>query len=259
VVESAIVLLLVAVVGYALGRGLRVWLDAGRFGWPSLQRLRWSLVGGVAPSRYWWGARIDALPPGDRAALLASQTRALGLAHASSLRCPLCANEIPGAWTPGPDGRVTVARDPVQCPRCDFRLDACRHCAHFLAGAPQSWHSAAWNQSDGTWGRCGFYKRPQPVEEAVDPDMARALRRQGYEQIQAPVRIADSMLRPDFCRAFALDPKRLRQASGVRRPGRKRAALLRILSLQSRTFLQEQELGAQEARTQARPYCGGEV
>jgi hypothetical protein len=228
---------LLVVLGYALGSGLRTWLDTRRFDWPAARRLRWSIVGAVAPTRYWWGARIDALPPEEKVALLASETRALGLERADSLRCPLCGAEIPGAWTiAGAEGakgwdagsRVTVPSGAVQCPRCDFRLDACRHCVHFLPGAPQSWHSAAWNQPDGTWGRCSYYRRSQPVEEAVDPDMARTLKRQGYEQIRGPVRIADSMLRPDFCRAFALQPKRLR-ASGVRYPGRKRAALLRIL------------------------------
>ena len=223
-----IVVLVVVVIGYALGRGWRAWLDTGRFGWPPARRLGWALVGAVAPSRYWWGARLDAFPAEDRAAVLGYETRLLGLERADSLRCPLCGTEIPGAWAVDPDGRVTVAPGSVECPQCDFRLDACRHCAHFLAGAPQSWHSAAWNQPDGTWGRCGYYRRSQPVEDAVDPDMARALVRQGYEQIRAPVRIADSMLRPDFCRAFSLDPKRLRRASSVRRPGRKRAALLRI-------------------------------
>lgn len=240
---------LVIVVGYGLGRGLRAWLNAGHFGWPPASRLGWSLVAAVAPSRYWWGARIDALSPSDRSALLAAEMHKLGLEHPADLRCPLCGTEIPGAWALDPSGRVTVAtgkvlerpsgpppsgrRDggqgEVACPRCDFRLDACRHCAHFLAGGPRSWHAAAWNVPDGTWGRCGHYKRSQPVEDAVDPEMARALKRQGHEEIRAPLRIVDSMLRPDFCRAFTLDPKHLRQASGVRRPGRKRAALLRIV------------------------------
>jgi hypothetical protein len=228
---------LLVVLGYGLSRGLRAWLDTRRFDWPAAHRLRWAIVGAAAPTRYWWGARIDALPPEERAALLASETRILGLERADSLRCPLCRAEITGAWVLGgavegkkrdAAGRVTVAPGPVQCPQCDFRLDACRHCTHFLPGAPQPWHSAAWNQPDGTSGRCGYYRRSQPVEEAVDPDMARTLQRQGYEQIRGPVRIVDSMLRPDFCRAFAPEPKRLK-ASSVRYPGRKRAALLRIL------------------------------
>lgn len=239
-----------AVLSFVVGRGLRTWLDTGRLGWPPARRLGWALVGAVAPTRYWWGARIDALPQAEKEAMLGYETRLLWLEQADSLRCPLCRAEIPNAWVldkvppqalpfgasvssaKGENGQVTVAPGPVQCPRCDFRLDACRHCAHFLPGAPQSWYAAAWNQPDGTWGRCGHYKRSQPVEDAVDPDMARTLRQQGYEEIRAPMRIADSMLRPDFCRAFSLDPRRLRQASRVRVPGKKRAALLRILEEQ---------------------------
>ena len=279
-----------AVLSFVVGRGLRTWLDTGRFGWPPARRLAWALGGAVTPTRYWWGARIDALPQAEKEALLGYETRLLWLEQADSLRCPLCRAEIPNAWVLDEAGQVTVApplalhrppdavahtcprlscatasggqrqgdkRDtcacaqcrcgpasgrappgpeggPVQCPRCDFRLDACRHCAHFLPGAPQAWYTAAWNQPDGTWGRCGHYKRSQPVEDAVDPDMARTLRQQGYEEIRAPMRIADSMLRPDFCRAFSLDRRRLRQASRVRVPGRKRAALLRILEEQRR-------------------------
>ena len=226
--ESIATLVLVAIGGVVLGRAMRVWLDARRFAWPALRRLGWSLAGALAPSRYWWGARLDALPPTETAALLASETRALGLGRADSQRCPLCGTEIPHAWALDAEGRTTVALGPVQCPACDFRLDSCRHCAHFLPGAPSSWHSAAWNQPDGTWGRCGHYKRSQPVDEAVDPDMARTLKRQGYEEIRAPVRIVDSLLRPDFCRAFAYEPKRLR-ASGLQRPAKKQAALLRLL------------------------------
>ncbi len=244
-----------AVLSFVVGRGLRTWLDTGRFGWPPARRLGWALVGALTPTRYWWGARIDALPQAEKEALLGYETRLMWLEQADSLRCPLCRAEIPNAWVLDEDGQVQVAPPlalhrpdgpasgrappgpeggPVQCPRCDFRLDACRHCAHFLPGAPQSWYTAAWNQPDGTWGRCGHYKRSQPVEDAVDPEMARSLRRQGYEEIRAPMRIADSMLRPDFCRAFSLDRRRLRQTSRVRVPGKKRAALLRILEEQRR-------------------------
>ena len=195
-----------AVLSFVVGRGLRTWLDTGRFGWLPARRLAWALGGAVTPTRYWWGARIDALPQAEKEALLGYETRLLWLEQADSLRCPLCRAEIPNAWVLDEAGQVTVApplalhrppdavaqdkRDgpasgrappgpeggPVQCPRCDFRLDACRHCAHFLPGAPQSWYTAAWNQPDGTWGRCGHYKRSQPVEDAVYPEMARTLR-----------------------------------------------------------------------------------
>jgi hypothetical protein len=182
----------------------------------------------VVPSRYWWQTRLEALDPEDRATLLARETRALGLSRADALHCPLCSAEVPGAWTLDTSGQVQVAEGPVTCPECDFRLDACRHCANFLPGAPRSWTGLGWHDNDPTHGRCSVYKRAQPVEQATGPDMARQLKARGYDQIRAPMQIVDSYLRPQLCRAFEPDPKRIK-ASGIPWPGPRRQGLLRLL------------------------------
>ena len=87
-------------------RAVRIWLDARRRGFPSARRLGWALYGAIVPSRYWWDARIDALPPQEREALLARETEALDLGRADSLRCPLCKAEVPHAWALSSAGRM---------------------------------------------------------------------------------------------------------------------------------------------------------
>jgi hypothetical protein len=219
-----------AAVGFLGWRAGRVWVDAGRRGFDRARRLGWALVGAVVPSRYWWGARIGALSPRERADLLARETEALGLSRADSLRCPLCGAEVPRAWALAPDGCPTVAPGPVECPRCDFRLDACRHCAHFLPGSPQAWGGGfGWGGGDVTSGRCDRYKVQQPVEQTCAPGMARRLKAQGWEQVRAPLPVVDSFVPPDCCTAFVPDRRRLR-VSEVRWPDARRVALLRLLA-----------------------------
>jgi hypothetical protein len=214
---------------YRAYRAGRVWIDAGRRGFDPPRRVAWALLGALAPARYWWGARIDALSARERAELLAREAAALGLRRADGLRCPLCGAEVPGAWALAPGGRPTVASGPVECPRCDFRLDACRHCARFLPGKPPAWGQLCWGGGDVTFGRCGHYKEWQPVEQTCSPEVARQMQARGWEQVRAPLPIVDSFLPPDFCTAFQPDRKRLK-AGGVRWPAARRAALLRLLA-----------------------------
>ncbi len=217
-----------AILSFLAYRGARIWLDAGQRGLGAMHRLGWTLLGAFLPSRYWWAVRIKILSPREQASLLARETNGLGLERADGLRCPLCDAEVPGAWTLAADRRPTVAAGPVECPTCDFRLDACRHCTHFLPGPPRDWGGSPWDPVDLTSGRCRQHTTSQPVEQACAPQVAQQLKARGYEQIRASMPIADSYLPPDSCRAFQPERKLLR-ANGVRWPDARRTALLSLL------------------------------
>lgn len=216
------------VLSFFVYRGGHIWQDAGQRGFSLAQRFEWSCLGAILSSRYWWRARIEALSPQEQTDLLTRETRSLGLSRADSLRCPLCGAEVTNAWTLGRDGHPIVAPGPVKCSQCDFRLDACRHCARFLPGAPQA--VSSWANVDMTFGRCGFYKTTQPVEQACTPEVAQRLKARGYDQLRAPQPVVDSFVPLDGCNAFTPDRKRLK-AGGIHWPGLRRAALLRLLAL----------------------------
>lgn len=220
-----LIILLFILSGLAV-RATPIWLDAGRRGAPWPQRLRCILVGIVAPSRYWWGARIEAMSAEERADLLSRETASLGVNRADSLPCPLCGTEVPHAWALDAEGQPTIAPGPVKCPQCDFRLDACRHCAHFLPGSPRTGLATS---DDLTYGRCSFYKTTQPVDQVASPEIAKRLKDRGYESLRSPTPIVDSFVPLDYCRAFQPERKRLR-IGGVRWPDARRAALLRLLT-----------------------------
>jgi hypothetical protein len=209
-------------------RAIRVWVDSGRRGLDPARRIGWALVGAVAPSRYWWQARIEALSVQEQADLLTRETTALGLSHADGQRCPLCGSEIPCAWMLTPEGNATVAPRPVACPRCDFRLDSCRHCVHFLPGSTPPGTQFEPVTVDLTSGRCNRYRTLQPVEQVCQPDIARQLRDRGYEYVRGPQPIVDSFFPPDFCTSFSPDRRRLK-ASQVGWPDARRVALLRLV------------------------------
>ena len=225
-VYLAIGLGLLGFLGY---RGGRVWLDVRQRHLPAARRVSLALVGAIAPDRYWWRARIETLSQEERDDLLARETAALGLSRADSVRCPLCSAEVPHAWTLTADGEPTVAPGPVECPHCDFRLDACRHCAHFLPGSTQGVGTSPWIRGDMGSGRCNRFRSSQAVEQVCTPDMARRLKARGYEQIRAPLPILDSFLPPDSCRAYAAERRRLKEG-GIRWPDARRTALLRLLA-----------------------------
>jgi hypothetical protein len=221
---------LALLLGFLAYRAGRVWLDTRRRDVPPSLRLSLAIAGGLRPNRYWWDARIEMLMDSERQVLLARETAALGLSRADGLLCPLCGAEVPHAWTLGDGSQPTIARGPIQCPACDFRLDSCRHCTHFSPGSPVDWNTSAWSRSDPGSGRCTHHKSAQPVEQACAPFMARRLRDRGYEQITAPMPIVDSFLPPSSCRSFSSSRKRL-QEGGIRWPDARRTALLRLLPL----------------------------
>ena len=214
---------------YFAYRGSRLWLDAAQRDLEPLPRLGWSLWGVITPGHFWWPARIQSMSRLEQAALVAHETAARSGRRPSSLPCPLCGAEVSGAWTLDAEGQAQIAPGPVACPECDFRLDACRHCTEFLPGSPQDWGQSAWRGTEMTWGRCARYKKVQPVEQACGAQMARQLRKRGYDQLRAPALILDSYLPLDSCRAFQADRKRL-GANRIAWPDARHRALLGISS-----------------------------
>jgi len=134
-----------AVLFLLLYRVAPIWLDSGRRGMGLTRRLTLALVG-TSRLAATGGVHAGGHVPGEQADLLKRETAALGLARADNLRCPLCGADVPRAWALDSDGRPTAAPGPIKCPQCDFRLDACRHCAHFLPGKPQGWGGRSWKQ-----------------------------------------------------------------------------------------------------------------
>jgi hypothetical protein len=171
-----LVIALIAVAVLAC-RVRRVWIDAGRRQIELPSWLGRALLGAAVPSRYWWGTRIEALTPLEQDDLLLRETAALKLSRVDSPRCPLCGAEVPHAWALTPEGKPAIAPGPVECPACDWRLDACRHCTHFLPGPPPGWGQSAWLDGDRTSSRCRQYKAWQPVEQACAPSIAAQMKK----------------------------------------------------------------------------------
>ncbi len=134
----------------------RVALDARRRGFESIEVGRWMLVAVVAADRYWWGARLERLTLPEARELLAETARAHGLSDVSNVRCPLCDAEIERVFAVTADGELYIRRQ-AKCTQCDYRADACRHCAHFL---PATGGLLFERNGDFSHGRCGFYRAP---------------------------------------------------------------------------------------------------
>lgn len=198
--------------GVSLGLAILAWRvavavqaarDARGRGWSRLASAGWALSALVHGRWYWWQARLKRMSQAEARTVLAEQAAVHRLASVANLRCPLCDTEIENALSVTAAG-VLAVHSPARCPRCDFRLDACRHCRHFLP-AEDNWGG----QKDFTTGRCGLYRAPQPVREAF-PQIAARLEAMGYDTLNAPKRIVDSYVPLDDCRGFALDQERLK-------------------------------------------------
>ncbi len=174
----------------------------------------------VYAPRYWWEARLAKLAPPEAVLILESAARAHRLASVANVRCPLCDTEIVNALTIKDAGRLELRIGAI-CERCDFRLDACRHCQHFLPA-----EDGIGGQKDFTYGRCARYRASQPVREAY-PHIAARLESQGYDTLNAPKRIADSFVPLDECQSFALAPERL-QISRIAWLTRQRLTLIAL-------------------------------
>jgi hypothetical protein len=197
--------------------------DARRRGVARLVAARWALLGLIVPQRYWWGFRLETLTADEGQRLLGEAAQAHGLGSVANVRCPLCDAELAEALSSGPSGGWAI-RPGARCPRCDFRLDACRHCQHFLPGADPT--AVFQEYKDFTHGRCGRYHARQPVRDAY-PHLAERLERMGYDSLSGPKAILDSYLPLEECTSFSVHLGRLR-ANKVAWLTHQRLALLRL-------------------------------
>ena len=218
-------LLILSAVSLIAWRGIiavQVGLDARRRGFKPIEIGRWALIAVVAADRYWWGARLDRLPVPEARDMLIDLARTHNLLSVVNVRCPLCDREIKSALAAADDGELYTRRQAA-CPHCDFRVDACRHCAHFQ---PATGGVMLERHGDFSHGRCGFYRAVEPVRTAY-PRHARRLEAMGYDMLPTPKAIVDSYIPLTECTAFSLKPELLRN-SRVPWIDRQRAALIRL-------------------------------
>jgi hypothetical protein len=213
-----------ALVVWRIEAAIRVERDARLRGWSRLAGLGWAVTALAYPAGYWWQARLERLSASEADHLLQSAAQAHRLASVANVRCPLCDAEIVNALAVTASGALAI-RPLAHCPRCDFRLDACRHCQHFIPA-----EDGIGGQKDITYGRCRLYRASQPVREAF-PNVAKRLEAMGYDTMNAPKRIVDSYVPLDECTGFALDEARIK-VSRIRWLNRQRAALIRLRSNQ---------------------------
>ncbi|GAB4565746.1 MAG: hypothetical protein Kow0047_16550 [Anaerolineae bacterium] len=223
-----ILLALIAV--WAVTMGALTWNDARRLTDDARELARLILIGIIDPLRYWYFERPRRWPRDQQREWLEGIARRMELTTIRAARCPLCGAELLDAWAVDDRGQLTVARTPVECPRCDFRLDACRHCAFFQPAGGTSGIGSSGMEVEWTHGRCTHYKSMQPVEEITTPDMARRMKERGYHALRAPTPIIDSYVPLPECTAFRLEPRRLRH-SGMLTPPRRQRLALRVLEM----------------------------
>jgi len=229
----ALILLATAVLAWRLFAAARVLQDARARRFSTLLSLGYAARALVAPDDYWWGARLERLTAAEQTAVLAEAARRLGLRSVANLRCPLCGQEMEKALGVSPTGQIVVPRETT-CPACGFRLDACRHCQHFKAGAQTGGAGPAWGgmamrwEIDYTQGACQLYKEGRSVAEVCPPPIANKLLEMGLDYVQTPKAVPDSFVPLEECHTFALDEEGLRR-SGIRGVDRCRARLLHLL------------------------------
>lgn len=209
-----------ALAAWRLAGARRVWDDARGRGLSRLASFGWAVSALVYSGWYWWQGRLEHMGPEEAGRVLRNAAAAHRLLRVTNIRCPLCDAEIANALTATSRGELAI-RARASCPRCDFRLDACRHCEHF-----QLAQDGIGGQGDVTHGRCDAYRATQPVEQAY-PQMAKQLMAMGYDTLNAPKRIMDSYIPLEECTRFDLNQKRLRR-SKLPWLGQERTALIRL-------------------------------
>lgn len=175
--------------------------------------MRLALALGSPRLTRWLAARL-AITPGEREVEARDEAKRRGLASLASLCCPLCGSEIRDAWRVEADGHIGARRASL-CPTCDFRLDSCRHCRHFLPGqdGPRGdFLTPGFGNVDYTSGRCNVYRGYVSVYDLYGESMADRMAMMGVEMVRAPRLIQDSYIPLPECTAFRLDPRRLRHS-----------------------------------------------
>ncbi|HTP09090.1 MAG TPA: hypothetical protein VMP08_12620 [Anaerolineae bacterium] len=201
----------------------QITIDARRRGFTPNEIVRWTLLALVVDDRYWWGARLDRFSVPEASELLVTVAQAHHLLNVANVRCPLCDSEIKNALAVADDGDLYVRRNAA-CAHCDFRVDACRHCAHFQ---PATGGFSVFDQGgDFSHGRCGFYRAVESVRTAY-PQHASRMEALGYDVLPVPKPIADSYIPLSECTAFSLKLELLR-TSRIPWLGRQRVALIRL-------------------------------
>jgi len=228
----------------------RAWSDAHKRGLSLLKSLWYAILALIDEDAYWWDARLRIASPKEREELLHQAASSLGLEHIANLRCPLCGHEIHNALSASRKGQLRAARHNVQCPHCDFRLDSCRHCAHFLPGdqgptATGIGYVAIPSPLNNVSGRCSVYREWRPVSEVCAPHVATRLARIGMERVRAPTRIVDSYIPLDYCKAFELKESLLKK-TGIPRITRRQRRLLRFLAEEVKLTKDQGELTEEE-------------
>jgi hypothetical protein len=202
---------------------VQVGLDAHKRGLAPLTSAGHALIGVVHTQWYWWGARLKLMSDHEAQSLLHATAQTHRLQNVVNVRCPLCDAEIAHALTLDADGALSI-RPNARCPNCEFRLDACRHCAHFLPA--QTGFSLMGGYGDFSHGRCGQYRALQSVRDAY-PMHARRMEAMGYDRLPAPRPIVDSFYPLDECTAFTFQAERLR-SSKISWLDRQRIAVIRL-------------------------------
>jgi hypothetical protein len=218
-------LLIIIALSLIMWRGLiaaQVMQDARQHGFKPIDIGRWALIALVKADRYWWGARLDRFSVSEARVLLADSAREHDLLNVTDVRCPLCDHEIKQALSVV-GGDIVVRRQAV-CAGCDFRVDACRHCAHFIPATDSG--AIFGREGDFSHGRCGFYRASESVRTAY-PQHARRMEALGYDTLPTPRPIVDSFIPLPECTAFTLKLEHLRD-SGVPWLDRQRAALIHL-------------------------------
>jgi len=208
------------VCGWRVVVALQTAQDARAHGWSRRSSAGWALSALILSRWYWQEGRLARLTQLETQRRLESRAQAHRLADVRNIRCPVCDAELANVLTVLDSGGLGV-RPAAQCPQCDFRLDACRHCQHFLPA-----NDGFGGQKDFTTGRCGLYRAPQLVQNAF-PHMAKQLEAMGYETLNAPQVIVDSFVPLEECTGFTLDHQRLR-LSRIPWLNRERAALIEL-------------------------------